>query len=84
MYCDSSITIMWSLNVFINNFPLTCLIVKKFCQAIRVRPAHKLKVLQLLPVAYPTLNLKSFSCHGKCQQQNVTLVGRCFVKCWGY
>jgi len=24
MYCDSSITIMWSLNVFINDFPLPC------------------------------------------------------------
>jgi len=28
MYCDGSIAIMWSLNVFINNFPLLCCRVK--------------------------------------------------------
>jgi len=28
MYCDGSITIMWSLNVFINDFPLPCRQVK--------------------------------------------------------
>jgi len=45
---------------------------KNFCKAIRIRPAHSLKVLQLLPVAYPTLILKSSSCYGKSQQQNLT------------
>jgi len=47
MYCDGSITIMCSLNVFIIDFALPCLRVKKFCQVFRVRPAHSLKVLQL-------------------------------------
>jgi len=28
MYCDGSITIMWSFNVFINDFPLPCRQVK--------------------------------------------------------
>jgi len=28
MYCDGSITILWSLNVFINDFPLPCRQVK--------------------------------------------------------
>jgi len=28
MYCDGSITIMWSLNIFINDFPLICRQVK--------------------------------------------------------
>jgi len=28
--------------------------------------------LMLIAVAYPTLNLKSFSCHGKSQQKNLT------------
>jgi len=51
MHCSgsTSITIIWSLNVFINDFTLACLRVKKFCQVIRVRPAHSLKVLQLSP-----------------------------------
>jgi len=51
MYCNgsTSITIMWSLNVFINDFTLACLQVKKFCQVNRVRPAHSLKVLQVSP-----------------------------------
>jgi len=40
---------MWSLNVFINDFTLACLRVKKFCQVIRARPTHSLKVLQLSP-----------------------------------
>jgi len=45
MRFDGSITIMWSLNVFINDFALPCWRVKKkqFCQVIRVRPAHNLK-----------------------------------------
>jgi len=45
MHCNgsTSITIMWSLNVFINDFTLPCLRVKKFCQVIRVCPAHSLK-----------------------------------------
>ena len=50
---------------------------------MRVRPAHSLKVLQLLPVAYLTLNLKSFSCHGRSQQQDLTSVGRCFLSVEG-
>jgi len=29
MYCDGSITIMWSRNVFINDFTLPCRRVKK-------------------------------------------------------
>jgi len=45
----TSITIMWSLNVFTNDFTLPCLRLKKFFQVIRVRPAHSLKVLQLSP-----------------------------------
>jgi len=46
MYCDSSTTIMWSLNVFINGFPLPCLQVKnQSFQDIRLRPTvHKLSV----------------------------------------
>jgi len=49
MHCNgsTSITIMWNLNVFINDSTLCCLRVKKFCQVIRVLPAHSLKVLQL-------------------------------------
>jgi len=46
MYCDGSITIMWSLNVFIYDFPLPCRQVKnQSFQDIRLRPAvHKLSV----------------------------------------
>jgi len=46
MYCDGSITIMWSLNVFIIGFPLPWWRVKnQFCQDIKRRPAvHKLSV----------------------------------------
>jgi len=40
MYCDGSITIMWSLNAFINDF-------SQVCQVNRVRPVHSLKVFQL-------------------------------------
>jgi len=43
MHCDGSITIMWSLNVFINDFPLPCRRVKnQYFQDTRLRPAvHK-------------------------------------------
>jgi len=46
MYCDASITIMWSLNVSINDFPLPCRRVKnRYFQDIRLRCAvHKLSV----------------------------------------
>jgi len=46
MYCDGSITIMWSLNVFTNDIPLPCRQVKNlYFQDIRLRPAvHKLNV----------------------------------------
>jgi len=46
MYCDGSITIMWGLNVFINDFPLPCQQVKNHSfQDNRPRPAvHKLSV----------------------------------------
>jgi len=48
MYCDGSITFMWSLNVFINGFRLPCLRVKnQSFQDISLRPAvavHKLSV----------------------------------------
>jgi len=38
MYCDGSITVMWSLNVFINDFPLPCRRVKnQYFQDIRLR-----------------------------------------------
>jgi len=48
LYCDGSITIMWSLNVLINDITKPCRQVKKqFCQVIRVRPIHNLKELQL-------------------------------------
>jgi len=78
MYCDGSITIMWSLNVFINDFPLPCRRVKnQSFQDVRLRPAvHKLSVstfiwCYLLP--YPTVNyLKSFNCSEKCQHQDLT------------
>jgi len=40
---------MWNIKVFINDFTLSFLRVKKFCQVIRVRAAHSLKVLQLSP-----------------------------------
>jgi len=37
MYSDGSITIMWSLNVFINDFPLPCWRVKnQYFQDIRL------------------------------------------------
>jgi len=43
MYCDGSITIMWSLNVFINDFPLPCRRANnQSCQDIRLRPARLL------------------------------------------
>jgi len=43
MYCDGSITIMWSLNVFISDFPLPYRQVKNQpFQDIRLLPAvHK-------------------------------------------
>jgi len=46
MYCGGSITIMWSLNVFINEFLLPCRQVKnQSFQDIKLRPAvHKLCV----------------------------------------
>jgi len=46
MYCDGSITIMWSLNLFKNGFPLLCWRVKhQSCQDIRLLPTvHKLSV----------------------------------------
>jgi len=46
MHCDSSMTMMWSLNVFINDFPLPCRRVKnQSFQDIRLRPAvNKLSV----------------------------------------
>ena len=44
--CACSFTILWSINVFINDFT-PCLRVKKFCQIIRVRVAHSLKISQL-------------------------------------
>jgi len=50
MYCDGSITIMSSLNVFINDFPLTCWRVNnQSCQDIRLRPTvHKLSVSTII------------------------------------
>jgi len=50
MYCDGSITIMWSLNIFINGFPLSYLQVKiQSFQDIRLRPAvHKISVLTFI------------------------------------
>jgi len=37
MYCDGSITIIWSLNLFLNGFPLPCQRVKhQSCQDIRL------------------------------------------------
>jgi len=46
MYCDGSVTVMWSLNVFINDFPSPCCRVKnQSFQDIRLCPAvHKLSV----------------------------------------
>jgi len=46
MYCDGSITVTWSLKVFINDFPLPCRQVKnQSFQDIRPRPSvHKLSV----------------------------------------
>jgi len=46
MYCDGSITIMWSLKVFINDFPLPCRRVKnQHLQDIKLRSVvHKLSV----------------------------------------
>jgi len=52
MYCDGSITIRWSLDVFINDFPLTWRRVKnQSYQVMRVRPApaaHLIKVFFIL------------------------------------
>jgi len=77
MYCGGSLTYMWSLNVFINGFPLAFRRVKsQFCQDIRLRPAvHKRSVptfirCELPP--YPTVNnCKSFNYNEKSQQQNL-------------
>jgi len=46
MYCDGSITIMWSPNIFNNDFPLPSRRVKnQYFQDITLRPAvHKLSV----------------------------------------
>jgi len=55
MHCNGSITIMWSLNVFINDFTLPCLQVKKFCQVIRVCPAHSLKQCRIKVARGPKL-----------------------------
>jgi len=46
MYCDGSIAIMWSPNVFINDFPFPYRRVKnQYFQEIKLRPAvHKLSV----------------------------------------
>jgi len=46
MNCDGSITVLWSLDVFINVFPLPCRRVKnQSCQDIKLRPdVHKLSV----------------------------------------
>jgi len=78
MYCDGSITIMWSLNIFINDFPLPCQQVKnQSFQDIRPRTAvHNLSVSTFiwcwLP-PYPTVNyLKSFNRNEKSQHQNLT------------
>jgi len=54
MHCDGSITITWSLNVFINDFPLPCRQVKnQSFQDIILRPAvHKPSVnLHLMLIA---------------------------------
>jgi len=50
MYCDGSTTITWwSFNVFINDFPLSCRLVKSsLVKVIIVQPVHSLKVLQLV------------------------------------
>jgi len=46
MYCESSITIVWSLHIFINDSPLPFRRVKdQSCQDIRLRAAiHKLSI----------------------------------------
>ena len=44
IHCAGSITIMWSVKVFINDFALTCRREnKQSCQVITVRPVHSLK-----------------------------------------
>jgi len=62
-YCDGSITITWSLNIFINYFtsPNCWLVSKKqFCQVFRVRPVHSLKVLQFHLIFIATLSYSKF------------------------
>jgi len=46
MYCDGSITAMWSFNIFINDFPLPCRRVKnQYFKDIRLLlVVHKLSV----------------------------------------
>jgi len=46
MNCDGSITVLWSLNVFINGFPSPCRRLKnQTCQDIKLQHAvHKLSV----------------------------------------
>jgi len=78
MYCDGSITVMWSLKVFINDFPLPCRQVKdQSFQDIRLRPAvHKLCFnlnLMLIATYHTVIYLKSFNCNETSQQQNLTL-----------
>ena len=48
MYCGGSITIMWSLNVFIRDFALPCRrVTNQSSQLKTVKPVNSLKVFQL-------------------------------------
>jgi len=52
---------MWNLNGFINDFPLPCRRVwKQFCQVIRIRSVHSLKVCQHSPDVDATLSYSKF------------------------
>jgi len=70
-----------------------CRVKTQFYQVIRAEPAlavYRLKVFQISSDVKLTpdlkVNLKLFRCNGKCQQHNVTYVGKCFsfCKCWGH
>jgi len=72
MCCESSITIVWTLNVFINDFTLPyqhvnenkSVLLSKECPTCAYSQSVSTFTYCWLP-PYPTVNLKSFSCNGK-------------------
>jgi len=68
MYCDGSVQIMWSLDVFTNHFPLPRWRVKSQSdQVIGVRPVHSLKVLSPSTVMLCTTILHNQKTNNGCK-----------------